>query len=212
MSIGQMALQRERRAREFTSIRCERGAQLAIRMGFSSRVAQAIRSLDELWNGKGHPKGIRGELIPMASRIMNLVQTMEVFAVTESPAQALQVVRQRKGAWFDPAVALAAEPLEKDAAMWHVIRDRSARDEVVALEPGERVPATDAVIDTICETFAGIIDAKSSFNRNHSTRVAEVAVRIGRVMGFDDARLARLASGRFAARSWQAEHPERRGG
>jgi HD-GYP domain-containing protein (c-di-GMP phosphodiesterase class II) len=192
MSIGQMALQRERRAREFTSIRCERGAQLAIRMGFSSRVAQAIRSLDELWNGKGHPKGIRGELIPMASRIMNLAQTMEVFAATESPAQALQVVRQRKGAWFDPAVAQAAEPLENDAAMWRVIRDRSARDEVVALEPGERVPATDAVIDTICETFAGIIDAKSSFNRNHSTRVAEVAVRIGRVMGFDDARLARL--------------------
>ncbi len=104
MAIGQMALQRERRAREFTAIRCERGAQIALRLGFSARTAQAIRNLDELWNGKGHPRGIRGAEIPMASRIMNIAQVIEVFAAARGPSAAMKVIRERRGTWFDPDV------------------------------------------------------------------------------------------------------------
>jgi HD-GYP domain-containing protein (c-di-GMP phosphodiesterase class II) len=192
MAIGQMALQRERRAREFTAIRCERGAQIALRLGFSARTAQAIRNLDELWNGKGHPRGIRGTEIPMAARIMNLAQVMEVFAAAQGPAAAMEVIRERSGTWFDPEVVRATEPLEKDAALWKHLKDGTAREAIIALEPGDRHPADHATIDNICEAFAGVIDAKSTYNNQHSTRVTATAVAIGKKLGFDEKRLVRL--------------------
>jgi putative nucleotidyltransferase with HDIG domain len=192
MAIGQMALQRERRAREFTAIRCERGAQIALRLGFSARTAQAIRNLDELWNGKGHPRGIRGAEIPMASRIMNLAQVMEVFAAAQGPAAAMNVIRERSGKWFDPEVVRAAEPLAQDAALWKHLQDGTARQAIIALELGDRHPADHAAIDNICEAFAGVIDAKSTFTNQHSTRVTATAVAIGKKLGFDEKRLVRL--------------------
>lgn len=192
MAIGQMALQRERRAREFTAIRCERGAQIALRLGFSARTAQAIRNLDELWNGKGHPRGIRGAEIPMASRIMNIAQVIEVFASARGPAAAMKVIRERRGTWFDPDVVSAAESLEKDAPLWKHLQSGTAHAAILALEPGDRFPAASDAIDNICEAFAGVIDAKSTYNNQHSMRVTKTAVSIGRKLGFDEKRLTRL--------------------
>src|SRR5579871_3258354 len=48
-------------------IRCERGASIARRIGFSESVAQAIHSLDEHWDGSGYPDGLRGRNIPLFS-------------------------------------------------------------------------------------------------------------------------------------------------
>jgi len=192
MAIGQMALQRERRAREFTAIRCERGAQIALRLGFSARTAQGIRNLDELWNGKGHPRGIRGAEIPMASRIMNMAQVMEVFSAAQGPAAAMKVVRERRGTWFDPDLVLAAESLAGDAPLWETLKSGKAHAAIIALEPGEHHPATNDAIDNICEAFAGVIDAKSTFTNLHTMRVTKSAVGIGRKLGFDEKRIVRL--------------------
>jgi len=45
--------------RELIAIRCYRGAGIARRMGFPDPTADAIQSLDEHWNGSGHPDGLR---------------------------------------------------------------------------------------------------------------------------------------------------------
>ena len=53
-------------------------------------------------------------------------------------------------------------------------------------EPAELVlRADDARIDRIAEAFARVIDAKSPFTASHSVRVAEIAVGIGSVLGFE---------------------------
>lgn len=191
MTIGQMALQREKLSREFTAIRCERGAQIALRLGFAARTAQAIRNLDEHWNGKGHPRGIKGEEIPVAARIMNIAQTMEVFAALEGPARAMKVVKERSGTWFEPNMAKVALTLEADSALWKHLRDGSAFANVVALQPGDR-PVSESALDTICEVFAGVIDAKSTFTNQHSTRVAKTATAIAVKLGFDEKRVTRM--------------------
>ncbi len=41
----------------FVRLRCERGAEIAAGLGFPEGTSEAIRCLDEHWDGKGHPEG-----------------------------------------------------------------------------------------------------------------------------------------------------------
>ena len=78
-TLIRVAAKQQTESCELVKIRCERGASIARRMGFPEPVASAIQSLDEHWNGGGYPDGLRGEKIPLFSRIMNLAQTLAVF-------------------------------------------------------------------------------------------------------------------------------------
>src|ERR1051325_743410 len=62
-----LAANGERLATELVATRCERGAAIARQLGFSEVVAAGIHGLDEHWNGKGRPEGLRGEAIPLGS-------------------------------------------------------------------------------------------------------------------------------------------------
>src|SRR5271154_1923305 len=59
-------------------IRCERGSYIATQLGFSDSVSSGIYNLDEHWNGRGYPDGLRKDEIPLFSRIANLSQTLDV--------------------------------------------------------------------------------------------------------------------------------------
>ena len=72
----QVAATQQQDSCDLVKIRCERGAHIAKQMGFSDG-SLGIHSLDEHWNGKGYPNGLRGEEIPIYSRIANLSQTLD---------------------------------------------------------------------------------------------------------------------------------------
>lgn len=88
--------------RELVEIRCERGAELAGMLGLPRNVRDAIRSLDEHWSGRGHPRGLVGEEIPLFSRIMALAQTVEVFFTSSGPGTALRMAEDRSGPGSTP--------------------------------------------------------------------------------------------------------------
>ena len=52
--------------------------------------------------------------------------------------------------------------------------------------------ATEVHIDAICDAFAQIVDAKSSFTGEHSARVCAYSVEIGQALGIAGARLTLL--------------------
>src|SRR5665213_2551456 len=91
--------------RSLFEIRCDRGAEIARTLGFSVATAEAIRSMDEHWDGGGYPGGLKRQDIPMLARIIGLAQVAEIFASDSGPARAASIVRQRRGSWFDPLVA-----------------------------------------------------------------------------------------------------------
>src|SRR4029078_5397320 len=47
--------------RELIEIRCDRGATIALQLGFPAATADAIRSLDEHWCGRGYALGLAHE-------------------------------------------------------------------------------------------------------------------------------------------------------
>jgi HD-GYP domain-containing protein (c-di-GMP phosphodiesterase class II) len=134
------------------------------------------------WDGRGHPAGVAGDSIPLLSRIALLAQTIEVH-LSDGVDSALDIVRRRRGRWFDPE--LAARCLR-----WR--GDRDWRDglstpdaaRVVSLDPadGERY-LEESELDHVAEAFADIIDAKTPYTYRHSSEVARYARGIARTMG-----------------------------
>lgn len=174
----------EHMTRDLIAVRCERGADIARRLGFPEGTIQAIRSLDEHWNGEGHPEGKRGDEIPLLARILNLAQTVEVFWATEGPEATATMLRERRGRWFDPVLADVVLDWLADVAFWQEVVGEDVEARVVAIEPRRFIrEVDDPGLDEIALAFADIIDAKTPFTYRHSSGVAMYACAIGERMG-----------------------------
>ncbi|MGH7657262.1 MAG: HD-GYP domain-containing protein, partial [Gemmatimonadales bacterium] len=180
-------------AREMTATRCHRGAEIATMLGFSPATATAIRHLDEHWDGRGLPGGVKGHAIPLIGRILCISQTVEVYFNTFDIDGAWAVAAERAGSWFDPELVEVLGALRRDAGFWNSLRETDLRERVASLEPQDKVLLADeSRLDTVAEAFARVIDAKSPYTCRHSEGVADIAVNLGRSMGFDMAQLRDL--------------------
>ncbi len=175
-------------ARTMVKIRCERGAAIASMFGLPRATAQTIRDLDEHWNGRGHPEGLRGEAIFPLARVASVAQTVEVFLEAGGLDAALDMAKKRQGKWFDPAIVKALLSLRNDTKFWAEVTGPDILRAVAAHEPPDLVLTADAGrIDRIALGFGQVVDAKSPWTQKHSEKVSELAVGIGRAMGMDDA-------------------------
>ena len=191
--LFQVAQTQQQDSCALVKIRCERGSYIAKQLGFSEAVSAGIYNLDEHWNGRGYPDGLRKNEIPLFSRIANLAQTLDVFFNAYGPEAAVQAARKRSGRWFDPDLVKAAASLANSGALWTGLDDENLVRKVTALEPENRqMTATQDSIDKICMAFAEVIDAKSPFTYRHSNGVAETAVEIGQWLGMNSKSLKLL--------------------
>lgn len=179
--------------RSLIQIRCDRGAGIALQLGFPEATADAIRNLDEHWCGRGYPAGRRGDQIPLLARIANLAQCVEIFHARRGRGAALRVARKRRGTWFDPALVDLLLRWRGDDAWWDDLRSPGILARVVAEEPRDRVRTVDEDgLDAVAGAFAEIVDAKSPFTYRHSTNVAAYARAIAARMGLPAAEQRRL--------------------
>ena len=179
--------------RSFMEARCDRGAEIARMLFLSEETAAAIRSLDEHWDGRGMPDGLRGEEIPVAARILCIAQTVEVFHATGGVKAARAMAKRRRGRWFDPSLVDAFLRFCGDREFWAQLE----APDVSQWEPPDfAIAADDGRLDRIAEAFARVIDAKSPFTARHSQRVAEIADGIAAVLDFnaDERRIMRRAA------------------
>jgi len=174
-------------------VRCDRGAEIARTLGFSKDTAQAIRCMDEHWDGGGYPDGMAHGAIPILARIVGLAQVIEIFASEEGAARAVTVAKQRRGSWFDPEVVDAFVGVSSDPKLWEECTTPGLDETVARVEPeGREISADDRRLNDIAEAFSWVIDAKSPFTYHHSQRVADYAVGIGQRLGLNDAESTRL--------------------
>ena len=169
--------------------RCHRGAEIALKLGFSEATAGAIRGLDEHWDGRGQPYGLSGKKIPLAARIICLSQTVEVFQSSRGVGAACRVAVGRRGQWFDPRLVDALVAFRRDQDFW----DSLSEPDVSAVEPPDRVMTADENrLDLVADGFAAVIDAKSPWTHHHSERVAAISTGMAKVLGFDEAAVREL--------------------
>ena len=179
--------------RELFEIRCDRGADIARAVGVSEPTALAIRAMDEHWDGGGYPTGLRHDEIPICARIVGLAQVAEIYWRRGGIDAALEVIRERRGRWFDPGLVHAFCALGPDDRVWLDLRSEPLSDAIASAEPIERaVRADETRLDRIARASALIVDAKSAFTYNHSIRVAAISEAIAADMGLSASERIRL--------------------
>lgn len=191
--LFQVASTQQQDSCTLVKIRCERGSYIAKQLGFSDSIAAGIYNLDEHWNGRGYPDGLRKQEIPVFSRIANLGQTLDVFLAAKGADAAMEAAKKRSGRWFDPELVKAAASLARSGALWKGLDDEDLVRKVASLEPEHRrMTANENSIDKICSAFAEVIDAKSPFTYRHSNGVADAAMEIGQWFGMNPKSLKQL--------------------
>jgi len=193
LRIAQIGATQNKINAELITLRCDRGASIVRKLGLGEQVANAVRHLDEHWDGGGYPDRLAGQQIPIASQILLVAQHLDVFSTERGPENAIAVLRQRSKAWFDPELVAVASALHRDGSLWrNCLRDadpEDTRSAVLAIEPGADVQLGPDAIDRVCEAFADVVDAKSPFTYRHSLGVADAALGIAQTMGLSAERV-----------------------
>lgn len=171
-------------AQELIATRCQRGADIARQLRFPKGVAQGIYSLDEHYNGKGKPAQLRGQEIPVYSRIALMSQVIDVFHTSSGAKAAMEEIRLRSGAWFDPELVHAFELVATDPDFWRILASTEVEQAVQDLEPsGANLTLDEDYLDDIAAAFGQVVDSKSPYTAGHSTRVAVYTDLVAEALG-----------------------------
>jgi HD-GYP domain-containing protein (c-di-GMP phosphodiesterase class II)/DNA-binding CsgD family transcriptional regulator len=166
---------------------------LAERLGLPDAVQESVGSSYEQWDGKGWPGGKAGEDIPVAARLSQFSEFIEVAHRVGGVGAAVELAERRAGQQFDPTLseALRAEPEEilgelDSAHTWSAVIDA---------EPALRVTLSDDGFDRALLAVADFVDLKSPYTLGHARAVAELAAATGEQLGLpgDEVRSLRRA-------------------
>ncbi len=101
----------------------EKGKRLLNNIKKLNCVSEWLNSHHERWDGKGYPKGLQGEEIPISSRIIAIADTYDAMTSSRSYRQALshEVARDEilksRGTQFDPSLVDIFEKAESEFAV-----------------------------------------------------------------------------------------------
>lgn len=172
---------------------CEVAQMFAGRLELGADVRQAIGCLLERWDGGGVPRGLRGEEIPLAARIVRIASDAILAHRHGEIEAAVSTVRQRSGITYDPALAARFCDLAPD--LLPPLTDEPTWEIVLDAEPGPWPRLSTSQIDAACQVLADFADLKSPYFLGHSAAVAGLAAQAGELCGLpaDDIRTLRRA-------------------
>ena len=156
------------------------GAEILSVIGFPYPVVPIVRHHHENWDGTGYPDGIAGEAIPIGARILQVVDCFDAltshrpYRPRMEDAQALGILRDRRGTMYDPAVVDAFFELHADHSADGLVRtaEEPAVQDPTAGPAGHAVPdATEPPEEVPVEVFVDLGRALGS--RTGSRDVAD---------------------------------------
>jgi HD-GYP domain-containing protein (c-di-GMP phosphodiesterase class II) len=167
---------------------------LAERLGLPAAVQEAVGASYEQWDGKGWPGELAGDRIPMAARLAQLAEFVEVAHRLGGAEAALALAERRAGSQFDPSLsaALRADP----EGILGGLDSAHTWDSVIDAEPALRVTVSGADFDRALLAVADFVDLKSPYTLGHARAVADLAARTGSQLGLpeDEVRMLRRAA------------------
>jgi HD-GYP domain-containing protein (c-di-GMP phosphodiesterase class II) len=175
----------------------ELAGSLAAEIGLPAEVQAGIGGSYERWDGRGWPGKLRADAIPLASRLAQIAEYIEVAHRIGGQDAAVALARKRRGSQFDPDLAdlIAADP----GGILGKLTGSDTWDAVIGAEPTLRRTLSGEQLDAALVGVANFVDLKSPYMLGHARAVAELAGTAGQHLGLiaDVAQLRRagLVSG-----------------
>src|SRR6266851_5676593 len=152
---------------------CEVAQRLASRLGLAESLIVCLGQLYERWDGKGRPRGLKGEEVAPAVLLASLAQDAVVWARIGGPDAAVATVQKRSGGAYHPR--MAERFCEQAATILAGLDQEPTWASVLALEPGGRDCLIDEEFDRSCAALADFADMKSPYTLGHSPGVSALA-------------------------------------
>jgi HD-GYP domain-containing protein (c-di-GMP phosphodiesterase class II) len=146
--------------------------ELMVQLGLDRLVRETVEQSFERWDGRGVPKGLKGDEILATGRLVNLADVVEVFHRAGGVDAAVSVARERAGTQFDPdLVGLFVDCAD---ALFSRLEELEPWQAVLSAAPASRYWLTGADLDAALEAIADFCDVKSPFTIGHSRGVADL--------------------------------------
>ncbi len=165
-SMLEAALADPTRTREAFAAMCEVAQRFATWLGLAPGVQQALEYVFARWDGKGLPREVGGEALPLPARLLHVARDISLFLSAGGPEAARTVIEERAGDAYEPRlVELALADFDEavdeldETRLWQIALDR---------EPFPQIALTGDRIDAGFEAIATLIGLKSPWLREHS--------------------------------------------
>ena len=163
---------------------------LAEQLGLPDEVRAALGGSYEQWDGRGWPGELQGEEVPIAARVAQLAEFVEVAHRVGGVPAARELARKRGGRQFDPVLA---DILCTDAdAILDGLDSVRTWDAVIEAEPALAVVLSGERFDAALLAIATFVDLKSPYTLGHARAVADLAAQAGAEAGASESAVRTL--------------------
>jgi HD-GYP domain-containing protein (c-di-GMP phosphodiesterase class II) len=156
---------------------------LAEQLGLSASVQQAVGTSYEHWDGKGWPGNLKGTQVPVAARISQFAEFIEVAHRLGGDDAAIALARKRSGTQFDPA--LTAILCDDPEAILGGLDAAQTWDAVLDAEPSLGITLRGEEFDEALVAIADFVDLKSPYTLGHARAVAELSAVAAEQLGLE---------------------------
>ncbi len=121
----------DERETEIMREHCERGYEMVKKIPFLREASEIVYAHQESFDGSGYPRGLKGEEIPLGSRIFAIADTLDAitsdrpYRKGRSFLEAREEIKRCAGRQFDPAIVEVF--LRIPAARWSALRSEILR-------------------------------------------------------------------------------------
>ncbi|MEW6027585.1 MAG: HD domain-containing phosphohydrolase [Planctomycetota bacterium] len=175
---------------------CEAGFEMLQRSGLLRQISGPIRFHHDKYSGP-NPSGLAGDEIPLLSRILHISDRFEVLIddnkdILPQSGQIINRIVQCKGVWFEPRLVETLQEITASRVFWIGLMPEFVDDILNEFAPqDDRKLTVDNMVE-MAYIFAQVVDYKSHFTRLHSVHVADMAIKIGKALGWSKTELKYL--------------------
>jgi len=175
---------------QLAAAQCAQAEAFAGDLGLGDDVATALAQMYERHDGCGHPRGLRGDAIVLAARLVHAAQLIEALHRRDGRDLTIDELRRRRARQLAAAVCDVA--VAEAEALWAFLESPTVWDRALALEPAPRIELAPARLGDIALAFARFADLKTPHTIGHSPAVATLAVTAATAAGWPAAELEQV--------------------
>ncbi|WP_287387259.1 HD domain-containing phosphohydrolase [Mesorhizobium sp.] len=164
-------------ARPVLAAHCEVAQRIGQRLGLSEEIRHNLGQIYERWDGKGLPRGLSGEDVLPAVRLITLAQDAIALSEAVGIEEMAETIASRADGSYEADLARLVSA--NAPALMEGIGATVDRETILALEPDPPVTLDEAGCDEAFLAIADMIDMRMPLTYGHSRMVAQLAEGAG---------------------------------